>query len=240
VIEEQDSLMERARGEVYGFFSALFLNQPTPEMLARVLDKNGANVWDELFPQHPACARLRELSQAYRRGEWQADDFLLDYEALFRVPGDRYVHPFESVYRQQGFSAGKAKTCAVLAEQAREVASIYREQGLAPREGFTEFPDHLGVELELMAVVCRKTAEALEKGNQENAARSVSQQRAFLAHHLLQWGTDCLDKVREKGQTPFYTCLADLLKTFLEEQGDLEFSSSAGDVGQITRKEGKT
>jgi len=226
VIESQDSSIDRARGQVYEFFSALFLNQPTKETLARVLDENGVNAWEAMFPQHPACARLRELSQAYRRGEWQSDDFLIDYEALFRVPADSYVHPFESVYCQEGCSAGKVKGGRVLAEQALEVASIYRDQGLAPREGFTELPDHLGVELELMAVLCRKTAEALEKGDRREAAHWVAQQRSFLADHLLEWAPHCLKKVREKGVTPLYVCLDDLLSTFLDEEGNLDCSLS--------------
>jgi TorA maturation chaperone TorD len=162
------------------------------------------------------------MAEGYGRGDWQAEDFLLDYEALFRVPGHGYVHPFESVYRQEGFSTGNVNGCAVLAEPAREVASIYREHGLAPREGFTELPDHLGVELELMGILCRKTAEALEVEGLQNAARLVAQQRSFLTHHLLKWGPNCLDKVREKGGTPLYVSLADLLQTFLEEESDLK------------------
>jgi TorA maturation chaperone TorD len=217
-MEDQENRMEKARAQVYEFFSAVFLNQPTAEMLAGVLGENGAGVWEAMFPQHPACERLRALSQAYARGEWQAEDFLLDYEALFRVPGDSYVHPFESVYRREDISLGKAKCCAVLAEQAREVVLIYCEQGLAPREGFTELPDHLGVELELMAVLCRRTAKALEEENRRDAERLSSQQRAFLSEHLLKWGPDCLNKVREKGQTPLYACVADLLRAFLEKE----------------------
>ncbi|MGE5256992.1 MAG: molecular chaperone [Hyphomicrobiales bacterium] len=217
-MEDQVNRMEKARAQVYEFFSAVFLNPPTAEMLAGVLGEDGVGIWEAMFPQQPAGDRLRALSQAYAQGEWQAEDFLLDYEALFRVPGDSYVHPFESVYRQKGFCSGEAKGCAVLAEQAREVARIYCDQGLAPREGFTELPDHLGVELELMAVLCRRTAKALEEENRRGAERLSSQQRAFLSEHLLKWGPDCLNKVREKGQTPLYACLADLLRAFLEKE----------------------
>lgn len=221
MVENQENRMEKARGQVYEFFSAFFLDPPTAEMLAQVLGEDGVSIWEAMFPKHPACGRLRQLSQACRRGEWQAEDFLLDYEGLFRVPSDSYVHPFESVYRHEGFSSGKAKSCVVLAEQARQVASIYREQGLGPREGFTELPDHLGVELELMAVLCRRTAKALEEENRCDAARLASQQRSFLSEHLLQWGPHCLNRVREKGKTPLYACLADLLRTFLEKEDDL-------------------
>jgi TorA maturation chaperone TorD len=230
VVEDQENRVEKARGQIYEFFSAFFLAPPTAEMLARVLGEDGVSIWEVMFPKHPACGGLRELSQAYRRGEWQAEDFLLDYEALFRVPSDSYVHPFESVYRQEGFSSGKAKSCVVLAEQARQVASIYREQGLAPREGFTELPDHLGVELELMAVLCRRTAKALEEKNRCDAARLASQQHSFLSHHLLKWGPQCLNKIREKGGTPLYACLSDLLKTFLEKEDDLSCRLSEGAV----------
>lgn len=221
MIESQDIHMEGARGQVYEFFSALFLNQPEAQMLARLFGEEAVNAWEAMFPKHPACVRLKELSRAWERGEWQEEDFLLDYEALFRVPGDGYVHPFESVYCQEGFAAGKVKTCSVLAKQAREVASVYREQGLTPREGFTEFPDHLGVELELMAVLCRKTAEALYEGNRDDAVRLASQQRSFLLRHLYEWAPRCMDKVRKNGSTPLYVCMADLMKAFLAKEDEL-------------------
>jgi len=231
MIEERDSQTERARGQVYEFFSALLLNPPAAEMLARALDEDGVKAWEAIFPDQPACARLRELSRAYRRGEWQAEDFLFDYEALFRVPGNSYVHPFESVYCHESFSRGKMKGCTVLAEQARDVGAIYRKHGLSPREGFTELPDHLGVELELMAVLCRKTAEALQEGNRRKAACLASEQRAFLSDHLLRWGPLCLRKIRVKAGTPFYLCLAELLEAFLEEEDNLNsylFKSASG------------
>ena len=219
MIEQLDMLIERARGQVYGFFSSLFLNQPSPEMLNRLLGENGAAVWESMFPKHPACARMRVLSEAYLRGECQAEEFLLDYEALFRVPCDSYVHPFESAYIREGFSAGKVNGSTMMVGRTLEIAAIYREQDLSPREGFSELPDHLGVELELMALLCRKTAAALEKGDRQKAAHFVSRQRSFLEDHLLKWGPGCLDKVQKKGRTPLYACLADLLKAFLEEEG---------------------
>jgi TorA maturation chaperone TorD len=218
MISGQDIEVERARGQIYEFFSALFLNPPTTEMLSGIFNQEGTDAFEHLFPDHPASARLVELAKAYERSAWQVEDFLLDYEALFRVPGEGYVHPYESVYCHEGFSTGKIKGAVLLAEPAREIAHVYRAYGLAPREGFNELPDHLGVELEFMAVLCRKAAEALEGGREGSARQLTSDQGSFLSRHLLRWSSECLNGIREKAGTPFYVCMADLLGAFLEQE----------------------
>jgi TorA maturation chaperone TorD len=218
MVENRDIEMEMARGQVYGFFSALFLNPPTAEMLSAILGNAASNAFEPVFSKHPACQRLKELSQEYRRGTWDIEDFILDFDALFRVPGDGYVHPFESVYAGENFSPGKRKGLAVLAGPSLELAALYRDHGIAPGEGFSEFPDHLGVELEFMEVLCRKAAEAFGKEDDEGAGRIISEQLFFLSQHLLKWSSSCLSMVRKRAGTPLYICLADLLEAFLEQE----------------------
>lgn len=215
---KQNVGIESARGGVYAFFAGLLLNPPTPELLVGILSEQGASAFEALFPKHPAIARFRELIEDYRRGGWQAEDFFLDYEAMFRVPGDAYIHPFESVYRDGNYSSGNTKSALVWGPCAREVAKLYEAEGLALREGFTELPDHLGVELEFMAFLCRKIAKTLDKGDQKGAAAFYSKQHAFMGEHLLSWSCECLVKMGEKASTPFYRHLASLLRSFLEDE----------------------
>jgi len=210
--------LEAARAEVYKFFAALLLNQPTPELLGGLLTEQGASGLDALFPQHPVAARFKELVEHYSRGTWRDEDFLLDYESMFRVPGDAYIHPFESVYRNQNVAGGEPSRSMILGPRAREVARIYEAEGLGPREDFAELPDHLGVELEFMAFLCGQTAAALEAGDGETATAFRCKQHVFLTEHLLEWSPDCLGKIEDGASTPLYRYLASLLKSFLEEE----------------------
>ena len=101
--------LEKARGEVYRFFATLFLNQPTQELLDGILSDQGASALEALFPDEPSIGRFKDLVEDYRKGNNKAEEFLLDYEAMFRVPGDAYIHPYESVYRQESYPGGSIK-----------------------------------------------------------------------------------------------------------------------------------
>lgn len=213
-----NSSLEKARAEVYRFFATLFLNQPTQELLDGILSDQGASALEALFPDEPSVGRFREMIRDYLNGNNKAEEFLLDYEAMFRVPGDAYVHPYESVYRHESYPGGGAKKAMVYGVWAQEVAKLYQAEGLAPREGFTELPDHLGVELEFMAFLCQRVAEAVASGDHKEAEVFGSKQREFLQNHLLSWSEKCLMKIKEKASTPLYRHLANLLKSFLEEE----------------------
>jgi TorA maturation chaperone TorD len=214
----ENSHLEAARAEVYKFFAVLLLNQPTPELLGGLLTEQGASALDALFPQHPLAARFRKLVEHYSRGTWRDADFLLDYESLLRVPGDAYIHPFESVYRNQNVAGGKPSRSMILGPHARTVARLYEAEGLGPREDFTELPDHLGVELEFMAFLCAQTAAALEARDSETATAFRCKQHVFLTEHLLTWTPECLGKMKDRAGTPLYRYLAGLLKSYLEEE----------------------
>lgn len=213
---EQDAEMERARAQVYAFFSNLLLNPPTAERLDRLFSADGEAAMQMLFPGHPAVETFTQMSRRHRSNRLQEEDFLLDYEALLRVPGASYVHPFESVYRQADDRPRSAVKAAAWGEEAREVARIYLQEGLQPQEDFAELPDHLGVELEFAAFLSRQCAAALERGEQEKAQSFYAKRAAFLAEHLLQWSGACLSRVRQNADTPLYAALAALLESFLK------------------------
>jgi TorA maturation chaperone TorD len=217
----EDLHLETARAEVYRFFAALLLNQPTPELLGGLLTEKGASALDALFPQHPVAARFKELVEQYSRGTWRDEDFLLDYESMFRVPGDAYIHPFESVYRNQNVAMGQPNRSMILGPHALEVARMYQAEGLGPRENAAELPDHLGVELEFMAFLCDQRAAALKAGDRETALAFRCKEHLFLTEHLLEWGPECLGKIEQGASTPLYRYLAGLLKSFLEEESRL-------------------
>ncbi|MDZ7696195.1 MAG: molecular chaperone TorD family protein [Deltaproteobacteria bacterium] len=161
---------------------------------------------------------FRALTSEYAQGKWRIEDFQVDFDSLFRVPGSRYVHPYESVYRQQETTSRKPHKSMLMGKEALQVSEIYRKEGLSPAESTAVFPDELGVELEFMGHLCSRTAAALEKNQPGRAADLIRVQREFFTGHLSRWCFPCLDKVMLHAETPLYRLFARLLIGYLREE----------------------
>jgi TorA maturation chaperone TorD/Fe-S-cluster-containing hydrogenase component 2 len=119
-----------------------------------------------------------------------------EYARLFIGPGRPVAHPYESVYRE-----GRVMGNCTLA-----VRASYAAEGLAP-EGHS-LPDHVAVELEFMAHLARREAEAWEQDDEEGALICLRQQEAFLSEHLGRWLPRFCQRVLTGEAHPFYTSLA--------------------------------
>jgi len=119
-----------------------------------------------------------------------------EYARLFVGPGRPVAHPYESVYRE-----GR-----VMGDCALAVRQIYAAEGLAP-EGHS-LPDHVALELEFMAHLTRREAEARERGDEEGALACLRQQEAFLSEHLGRWLPRFCQRVLTGEAHPFYASLA--------------------------------
>jgi ferredoxin len=86
------------------------------------------------------------------------------------------------------------------------VRRTYADEGLAP-EGHS-LPDHVALELEFMAHLTRREAEAWERGDEEGALACLRQQEAFLGGHLGRWLPRFCQRVLAGGAHPFYASLA--------------------------------
>jgi TorA maturation chaperone TorD len=81
-------------------------------------------------------------------------------------------------------------------------------------------PDHLGIELEFLSVLCAKEAEAVEAGNAPYAGVVRGVQRAFLTTHLLAWAPMYLFAAKRNAHTALYREGAEATLQYL--LGDLE------------------
>lgn len=215
-IQHLDAGLEHARGQIHGFFAGVLLNRPDQQWLEGLLNQEMVSALQLIFPDHPAAKRLARLADDRNRVHRMHGDFLLEYEALFRVPGDAFTHPYESAYlaaEDQDNGKGKA---FLNASRARLVVRAYQEAGLAPGPDFDEPPDHLGAQFDFVARLCQLTAEELEKGEIQDALRLRDHQELFLREHLLAWGAKCFAKVERLASTDLYRSLAGLGKVFLE------------------------
>ncbi len=65
-------------------------------------------------------------------------------------------------------------------------------------------PDHIGVELEFMYMLCHAETKALENSDAVAAEELRQRQKSFLENHLMKWAPLYLINVKNEAQTPLY------------------------------------
>jgi TorA maturation chaperone TorD len=194
---EQDQ-WEEARSMVYGFFSQAFLQGPSRQFLETLMgDEEVANLRD-VFPDAAYQQELAQVGLDAREGRLTLDGASLDFEALFRVPGTRYLSPYESVYRSQT-DGGRGCLCG---------------------------PEAVGVEMEFMAYLCRKTAEAMNTGDRSAVEKYHQQQHRFFTEHVGTWVGLLARRLASQAQTSLYRFLGNFLNLFLELEEKLHFQEA--------------
>ena len=76
-------------------------------------------------------------------------------------------------------------------------------------------PDHIGVELEFMYMLCVAQQKALEAGDMEGVCELLSVQHGFLKDHLLEWAPLFLINAKKESRTPLYHDATELTLEFL-------------------------
>jgi TorA maturation chaperone TorD len=142
-----------------------------------------------------------------------------EHTALFVLPSG--VIPHEAFYLDREQRLGGRVTIAV--EQ------FYRRAGIPLSNGCIEMPDHLGLELEFMAALCKLEAELEAAGDREGRGQCVAAQRAFLEEHLSRWAPRCCEQVIAQTGLRFYQALAAYTTEFLRaEEARLGASAPEG------------
>jgi putative dimethyl sulfoxide reductase chaperone len=202
--------LSASKAHIYKFLAEA-LNYPVEETLSAILLWEFAAEISEAAEAQPkpvkeAVGQLEKVSQETPQDfkEW----FLAlekDYTRMFLASRPRLVHLFESVYKE-----GK-----LFQESTFEIARIYNQAGLAPKEEFKLPPDHIALEFELMAYLAFQETEALRQRNQENAEYAVFLQEKVLNEHLRSFALNVAEKMSAHAKTEFYRSVAELIRVFL-------------------------
>ncbi len=196
------------RGYLYGFLATLFRAPLNAVSLREIRSPS--------FMAALAAAGVR-LDHTFTR---QPEDRLLDalaidFTQLFHGPRG-HIAPYESV--QSGIGRGELNGKA-----AALVADFLKVAGLNMDRKARQLPDHISIELEIMAELARREANALEAGEGATARHCLRWQQDFLEAHLARWGPKFCRQVQVKAQTTFYGEMAGLLGDLLEtEAGELD------------------
>ncbi len=204
-----------ARQYAYSVLHRSFGQAPSEQVLAVFLGKESLETLEALAVSASqeyveAVASFAALKDIYLVPKDSADLFKsleLEYTRLFLGPHALEAPPWEMIYvtgRRELFQPG-----------VLDIRAIYRSEGCVPAEAPHVSDDHLGIELDFMRFLCKKTVEALEREEDEEATRLEQAQLTFLTKHILTWVPRYLDDFEAAAKEPFYCAVARLLRTFI-------------------------
>ncbi|MBI5871026.1 MAG: molecular chaperone TorD family protein [Actinobacteria bacterium] len=186
--------MARARAGLYGLLSRVFSGNPTAGLVKGMKEPG---------MQESLASFEVPFDEEFLAGddEQQAEDLAIEYARLF-LATESHIAPYESVF-VRGWAEDKPQ---LWGEATVEVSRFYQEAGLELREGQT--PDHLGIELEAMAVMAECEAARRESGDAAGAARLEELQHRFCEEHLKLWVPEFCEEVLRRTESGFYRSMA--------------------------------
>lgn len=171
-------------------------------------------VFDEIpYAQgNPSVQKGADALRIWASGytEDAADAVYNDCMALLIGPGKPLAAPWESVYSE-------ANEGLVFQQETLDVRRAYRAFGLQVDQLHHEPDDHIAYELEFVATLDARAAEALRAGRDAEAQAFIDAKNAFLTDHLQTWAFKWCDLMDEHAVTGFYRGIALLVRGFLQE-----------------------
>jgi len=175
--------------------SSLYLCKPSKEAIANWKIFLSENTSGFLFGLEGALHKIDHHSGQVM------DDLLWEYTRLFVGPYKLPCPPWESVY---------ASPKRLLMQSAYDrVQDCYREIGLAV-SGFDIMPDHIGAELNFLAILYGKI---IQGGKKEPHFRALANK--FMDEHLLRWIPQFTQDMASAAHSVFYKELAQTTNKFI-------------------------
>jgi TorA maturation chaperone TorD len=219
-IEEEKKLLDllESRHSIYSFLARIYEREVTVDFLKECSAKDSplqqmAGIEDleegelkkgfEELGSYVRTLANRDLAQA----KLELD---VEYANLFLGMVIK-THPSESAYSSEHLIMGKLRD---------EVLFEYRKEGVDKIEKFKEPEDHIAIELQFMAYLCRKTTEAAQQQKWDLARTRLEAQKAFLNKHLLSWTPKLTKDILDESNVDFYRGAARITSGFLEIETD--------------------
>ena len=205
--------LAKARAGLYRFLGGLYIMEVDAETLANMKQM-----------QFPTDCENPELAEAYAcmaksiadlKNE-DLEDVAADYAKTFLAAGEATgvaAFPYESIYPNKKHEIG--------GRPEQETLALYALHGWEPsKDMFRTMNDHIGLELEFMAVLCEEELLACQTDNADRVAMSNRDQNEFLCTHLKWAGALCMD-ISKYAQTEFYQAVGKLTSVFLEQEKEM-------------------
>jgi TorA maturation chaperone TorD len=183
---------------IYGLISRLMLVEVDDAFLDTI-EKDEALL--DLFPNYKAWGKRTELS----RKELMDEHYNVDFANLFLM----HLVPYESFYTRddQMIESGGANPVLDLYQELDFTVELDKARVVSP--------DHIGVELEFMYMLCVASLKAFNADNKDALCELYQVQRAFLKEHLLDWAPLFLINAKRESRTPLYHDGSELTLEFI-------------------------
>ncbi len=188
-----------ARAQAYTLLARAF-GRPDPEFESEVRDGRFRSALGEALKVAGCRVSLGK--------ELDGDACLTaDFQRLFSPSVDGNCPPYETEYT--------GAHVFMRQQQLADVAGFYRAFGLQAAGSFHERPDHIAAELEFLAVVSLKEAQALARGERAHARVCRRARARFLEEHLGRWQAPYAKRLAGLAGDGFYPQAVALVRDFV-------------------------
>jgi len=187
-----------ARMNLYALISRLLMKE-LDETALQQLDEDEMML--SFFPNYRQWEKRSELS----RKDLLARFLNVDFTNLFVL----HLIPYETFYTRddQMLETGGDNPVRKVYERFDFRVSLEKARAVSP--------DHIGIELEFMYMLCASEYKALKEGDKSSACTLARVERDFLRDHLLRWAPMFLQNVKAECATPLYYDTASLTLEFM-------------------------
>ncbi|WP_165247298.1 TorD/DmsD family molecular chaperone [Adlercreutzia sp. ZJ141] len=164
---------------------------------------------DEELVKALAAVKSEELALAHMELTQARLTLEVEYNRLFVGPGKVLAPPYESFFLTAHEEGGRGR---LRGPSERAVRACYAKFGYAMPELFVDFPDHIAIELEFIAMLANEEARAWCDGNEDI---TLFKQRAiddFCRDHLACWVAPFASAVAAGSRRALYPAIATLAK----------------------------
>lgn len=131
------------------------------------------------------------------------------------VPDGARCPPYEARY------LGGARPDEAAGFVIAQLEHVHRRFGLRVAPSGTRRPDHVAVELEVMAFLCAHEGAAWMRASLDDGIHLLGEEHAFLQLHLGAWAGPFAADLRASARDPLFTATADALDAFVRHDRDL-------------------
>jgi len=183
---------------LYALISRLMITEVDTEFLKSI---ESSEELLELFPHYKNWDKRKAFSNTILKERY----IDVDYTNLFLL----HLVPYETFYIRddQMIESGGDNPVLALYNSFDFRVDLDKARVVSP--------DHIGVELEFMYMLCDALKKAYEADDKEGMIEILQVQKGFLQDHLLNWAPMYLINMKKESRTPLYHDGAELALEFI-------------------------
>ena len=214
---ESFSLLLEERVFGYDLLRLVFLEEPSRDLIKIIAENQliaGFPFIEDDQRIADGCHEISEyldgiadaVDQHGSAAQWY-EKLVWDYTKMFIGPNELLAPPWESTYC--------SKERLLFQETTLQVRKAYLRHNVIPKNYPNEADDHIGLELDFMHYITKKSLEALEMNDLACVNSLLTEQQDFLEQHLQLWVPEFADKVITHADSGFYRGMGRVLEGFI-------------------------